>query len=194
MTTTVALGEHFKRLLDFSGREDRASFWPYAAVAFVLVMIAGALIFVPIAVTMLQAMQQFAAQHPESVTVTQGPGDYTVSMHGEHPAFVPIGWIILYFVVTFGSAVLLYAAAVARRLHDTGRSGLWGILPLPFILYSSVQMPRLFAAIGAGAEPDMTLFLSVFLSNLLYIITLLVLILLLAGKSTQRPNRFDKTA
>lgn len=36
MPATVTIGGHFKRLFDFAGRENRASFWPYAALAFVL--------------------------------------------------------------------------------------------------------------------------------------------------------------
>lgn len=58
-------------------------------------------------------------------------------------------------------------------------------MPIPFILYSSVQMPRMFASIGSGFEPDMTLFLSVVLSNFFYMVTLIWLIVILAGPSEQ---------
>jgi len=67
-------------------------------------------------------------------------------------------------------------------------------MPLPFILYSSVQMPRMFASVGTGTQPDMSLFFSIFFSNMLYIITLIWLIVLLAGASEQVPNRYDGTA
>ena len=189
MTTTVTLGEHFKRLFDFSGREDRASFWPYAAVVFILIMGAGMIIFVPMMIGTIRDMQQFAMQHPDQVTVTSGPGQYSVSVRGNHPEFMPARSIALYLGVTFGLAILLYAAAIVRRLHDRGKSGFWGLMPLPFILYGSVQMPRLFASVGMNAEPDLALFLSVFFSNFLYLATLIWLIVMLAGPGKASSDR-----
>ena len=186
MTETVPLWEHFKRLFDFNGREDRPSFWPYAAVAFLLITAAGMIIFVPMMSRAMHEMQQFAVQHPEQATVTSGPGQYSISVRGNHPEFMPGRSVALYLAVTFGLAILLYAAAVVRRLHDRGKSGFWGLMPLPFLLYSSIQMPRLFASVGGSTQPDMTMFFSVFLSNLLYIVTLIWLIVLLAGPSEQR--------
>lgn len=183
MTADVTLWEHFTRLFDFRGREDRASFWPYAAVAFILIMAAGMVIFVPMMSRAMHEMQQFAAQHPDQATVTSGPGQYSISVRGDHPDFMPAKSVALYLAVTFGLAILLYAAAVVRRLRDRGKSGFWGLMPLPFILYSSIQMPRMFASVGGSTQPDMALFFSVFLSNLLYIVTLIWLIVLLAGSS-----------
>lgn len=193
MSASVSLLDHFKKLFDFTGREDRASFWPYAAVAFIITMVAGMIIFVPMMSRSLHAMQQFAAQHPDQATVTSGPGQYSISIRGNHPEFMPSGSMALFLGVTFGLAILLYAAAVARRLHDRGKSGFWGLMPLPFIIYSSVQMPRMFASVGPGAQPDMTVFFSIFLSNLFYIVTLIWLIVLLAGPSEPAPNRYGTT-
>ena len=183
MSASVSLLEHFKRLFDFSGHEDRASFWPYAAVAFVITMLVGMAVFVPMMSHAMQAMQQYAAQHPDQATVTSGPGQYSISIQGNHPEFMPTGTLVLFLAVSFGLAILLYAAAVVRRLHDRGKSGLWGLMPLPFIIYSSIQMPRMFGSVGTGAQPDMVLFFSIFFSNLLYIVTLIWLIVLLAGPS-----------
>jgi uncharacterized membrane protein YhaH (DUF805 family) len=193
MSASVSLLDHFKKLFDFTGREDRASFWPYAAVAFIITMVVGMVIFVPMMSRSLHAMQQFAAQHPDQATVTSGPGQYSISIQGNHPEFMPSQSMALFLAVTFGLAVLLYAAAVVRRLHDRGRSGLWGLMPLPFIIYSSVQMPKMLASVGTGAQPDLTVFFSIFLSNLFYIITLIWLIVLLAGPSELAPNRYSTT-
>lgn len=193
MSASVSLTEHFKRLFDFRGREDRASFWPYAAVVFIITMVAGMIIFVPMMSRTMHAMQKFAAQHPDQATVTSGPGQYSISVQGDHPEFMPAGSLALFLAVTFGLAILLYAAAVVRRLHDRGKSGFWGLMPLPFIIYSSVQMPRMFASVGTATEPDLTLFFSMFLSNLFYIITLIWLIVLLAAPSEPAPNRYNTT-
>src|SRR6476620_763107 len=187
MSASVSLSDHFKRLFDFEGREDRASFWPYAAVAFIITMIAGMTILVPMMLRSVDAMQQFAVQHPDQATITSGPGLYSISVQGDQPEFMPADSMALFLAVTFGVAILLYAAAVVRRLHDRGKSGFWGLMPLPFIIYSSVQMPRAFGA--TGDQLDMTLFFSIFLSNLFYIVTLVWLIVLLAGPSEPAPNR-----
>lgn len=194
MSATVTLRQHFARLFDWTGREDRASFWPYAAVAFAITMVAGMVIFVPMMSRSLHAMQEFAAQHPEQATITNGPGQYSISIRANQPGFIPAGSMVLYLGVSFGLAILLYAAAVVRRLHDRGKSGFWGLIPLPFIIFSSVQLPRMFASFAGGAQPDMTVFFSIFLSNLLYIITLIWLIILLAGQSDPRPNRHNTIA
>jgi uncharacterized membrane protein YhaH (DUF805 family) len=187
----VGLWEHFARLFDFRGSEDRASFWPFAALAFVIIMIAGGLIFVPMMLHSMRAMQDYATQHPDQTTITQGPGQYSISVQGHHPEFFPMETMATYLAVTFGLAILLYAAAVARRLHDRGKSGLWGLLPLPFIIYSSIMMPMLFTSPEA---PNVGLFLSMFLSNLLYMVTLIWLIVMLAGPSSPNASRDDLDA
>ena len=188
MTATVTVFGHFKRLFDFSGREDRASFWPYAVLAFALIMVVGMVIFVPMMNRAMHEMQQFAVQHPDQVTVASGPGRYSISVRGDHPHFMSPGSVALFLAVNFGLAILLYSAAVVRRLRDRGKPGFWGLMPLPFVLYSSVQMPRMFASVGVGTQPDMTLFFSVFFSNMLYIVTLIWLIVLLAGPGKVTPD------
>lgn len=150
---------------------------------FVIIMAAGMTIFVPLMTHAMHEMQQFAAQHPDQAVITSGPGHYSISVHGNHPVFMPAGSIATYLAVTFGLAILLYAAAVVRRLHDRGKTGYWGLMPLPFILYSSIQMPKMFASVGSGIEPNLTLLFSIFFSNLLYIVTLIWLIMILAGPS-----------
>ena len=150
----VALFEHFRRLFQVSGHEDRASFWPYATLVFGIVMIAGFAIFVPMMQRSMTAMQQYAAQHPEQASIDNGRGQYSISVQGHHPELMTTGPLAWYLGVTFGLAIVLYAAAVARRLHDRGMSGKWGLMPLPFIIYSSVQMPRMFDR--SGPEPSLT--------------------------------------
>jgi len=183
MSATVTLWQHFTRVFDFKGREDRASFWPYAAVAFVITTLAGMSIFVPMMSRTMHEMQHFAAEHPDQATVINGPGQYSISVRGNHPAFTSERSMALFLGVGFGVAILLYAAAVVRRLHDREKSGYWALMPIPFIVYSSVQIPRAFSSPNIGAQPDMALFFSIFFSNLLYIVTLIWLIVLLVGPS-----------
>ncbi|MGH6996997.1 MAG: DUF805 domain-containing protein, partial [Phenylobacterium sp.] len=92
-------------------------------------------------------------------------------------------------LLMFGLLVALLAAAVARRLHDSGRSAFWGLLPLPFVAYSSAMFFRLFSQFTSGT-PDPRLFFSVFASNMLYIVVLVTLIVLLALRSSPGQNRY----
>jgi hypothetical protein len=64
-------------------------------------------------------------------------------------------------------------------------------MPLPFIIYSSIMMPRMFASMD---EQNISLFFSIFFSNMLYIATLIALIVLLAGAGDPEPNRYDAPA
>ena len=188
MSAIVSVKEHFKRLFDFRGQEDRASFWPYAGAALAITMAAGLVVFVPAMIHAMRPMLQFAALQPDQTAAASGPGHYSISVRSTHPQFMPAAPMALFLAVTFGLAILLYAAAVVRRLHDRGKSGFWGLMPLPFAVYSSVQMLGVFASAGRIALSDTALFLSILMSNLCYIITLIWLIVLLAGSSKQTPN------
>jgi len=182
---------HLKGLLSFSGREGRKPFWIWAALNLVLSMAMMAAVMVPTMIDMFSRIERFADEHPEQVTRTYGPGSYSIRIEGDHPELMPdfsgmIGWIGLGTMLS----VILLAAAVVRRLHDSGRSGVWGLLPLPFLTAGMVMMPRLFDQFAAGPEPDLGIFFAVFLNNLAYLAALGVLIVLLALRGTPGENRF----
>ena len=194
LSAKIGLLEHFRKIASFRGREDRASFWPYAALVLGIVMIAGFLMTIPMMVQSMQAMQEFNVQgsDPGLMNNSYGLEEFSTPGQVDVPERMPSsGFIWAYLAVTFGLAVVLYAAAVVRRLHDRGRSGAWALLPLPFVLYTSVQVPRMFGSIERGGQPDMVLFLSLFLSSILFWIALGALVVLLAGPGDPGPNRHD---
>jgi uncharacterized membrane protein YhaH (DUF805 family) len=182
MSATISFWDHFKRLFDFRGRENRASFWPYGAVAFIITIPLTIIILVLMNHIML-ASRHFTSQQPEQRTMTSRLGQHSVSLPGNHPHFMAPGSITL---VICAVAVLFFAAAVVRRLHDGGKSGFWGLMPLPFMIYPSLQTPKLLALVGT-AEFD-ELFFSMAISNLFYLVTLIWLIVLLAGPSKPAPE------
>ena len=117
----VGFWDHFRRLASFSGREDRASFWPYAAFVFGLSMVGMFAVMIPAMAESMRKMQNFAAEHPDQATVTSGPGQYSISIEGNHPELMPdTGGMITAISIILLIAVMLYAAAVVRRLHDRG--------------------------------------------------------------------------
>lgn len=107
------------------------------------------------------------------------------------PAGLSAAFLAAYLAVTFGLAILLYAAAVVRRLHDRGMSGAWALMPLPFILYQTIQVPRLFGSTAHGGQPETAMLLSLAFSHLFYWLALLALVVMLAGPSDSGPNRYD---
>lgn len=92
-------------------------------------------------------------------------------------------------MLMFAALVALLAAAVTRRLHDSGLSGFWGLLPLPFVIYSATMFVRLNSEFETGGW-DMRLFFSIMISHILGVVAMVWLIVLLARRSAPGPNRF----
>jgi uncharacterized membrane protein YhaH (DUF805 family) len=185
------LVSNIRGLARFSGRASQGQFWPYALTVFGAVMVAWAAIFVPFMTETMNRMATFAAAHPELSTVQTSPTSYSVSIQGDHPELMPdMSGVLRGLGVLAILTVALLAAAVTRRLHDRGRRGFWGLMPLPFIAFSVVNMGKLFAQFGGAGAPDMGLFFAVFFSNMLYLIGLVCLTVLLIRKGVVGPNAF----
>lgn len=186
----LSLRYNLARLARFSGRESAGLFWPYVGTVLFLLFVGISGILVPIFTGTFGRMQRFAAEHPDQSTVTSGPGGYSISIQGNHPELFPdMSGITHVMMIGIAIAVLLLAAAVARRLHDRGRSGYWGLLPLPFLFFGLFAMGRVFTA----NPPDLRLFALIFCNNLLYLAALLFLIVQLAGGSTPGANAYGET-
>lgn len=174
MSATVGLLEHFSRLLDLKGREDRASFWPYAALVYGIMMVGSFVVMMP----MMHSTMRTASE---------------ATLQGSTAAFPDMGFFFTGMMIMTAFAVVLYAAAVVRRLHDAGLSGFWGLMPLPFLLFGMIRMRGLFESFPS-TQPDMDRFNQIFINNLIYILSLIALIVLLARRSNPHPSRFDSEA
>jgi uncharacterized membrane protein YhaH (DUF805 family) len=178
-------------LLRFSGREGRALFWPYALLVIALDVVAMFALIVPAIGDVLARMQRFAVAHPDQATIDSGPGHYSITIQGYHPELMPdMSFLLAGVAVLALASIVLLAAAISRRLHDCRRPGWWGLLPLPFVALATLMMPRLFAGFRTGQVPDMRLFMAMFFNNLLYLVSLALLTILLAGDGTKGSNRF----
>lgn len=184
---------NFESLSRFSGRDGRGRFWPYAGAVFVLACLSIWLVMAPIFET-LGRIRQFAREHPEEATIVSGPGYYYVSIEGAHPELMPDFEAMMYGIaaVTAVTALLL-AAAVTRRLHDRGRSGAWELVPLILLVTGFFGM-NIFINFGTGALPAPGLLFLIFLNNLLYLASLVLLVIQLASAGTRGPNRFGAGA
>ena len=153
---------HIGALTRFSGRETRAMFWPWVGIVMVL-----------------------------NLLITLATGSFSITIQSDNPesmseisSFFAIIWIGALI------AIVLLAAAVVRRLHDSGRSGLLGILPLPFLGFGFYLMDNLFGRLRFEEEPDMNQFKLLFANNILYLALLALLAYLLARKSSVGDNSF----
>lgn len=190
MSFLAAIRGNLSRLHDFTGREQRQSFWRYVLAIMAALMVAGVIGMMLLMQGMSGKVQAIAAAHPEDVTIPQGPGSYSVQVHGNHPELMPdFAMALTVWSVAAALVVLLLAAAVARRLHDRGSSGAWGLMPLPFLFSGLFGMRRAFGSMKGGG-PDLGWFFLIFANNLVYLGTLAVLVVLLAKAGDPAPNRF----
>jgi uncharacterized membrane protein YhaH (DUF805 family) len=138
-------------------------------------------------------MQKFAAEHPDQVTVTQSPGQYSIQVHGSHPELMPdFGMMFGLMAAIVLLIAILLGAAIVRRLHDSNWRGWIALVPFGLLLNGLAMMRMLFSELLQGKEPDMRLFGLILANNLAYLISLGGLLYLLIRKGTAGPNRFDE--
>ncbi len=177
-------------LTNFSDRQTRGQFWPYALTILALMFVVNAAIFIPVLTESMERMRAFAAEHPELATVQRTATSESISIRGRHPELMPdFGLMIVAIGALAVAAVLLLAAAVTRRLHDRGKSGLWGLAPLVLLVSGFAIMSALFRQFGQSSV-DLTLFGVGFINNALYLASLVTLIIWLVGPGAPSENRY----
>ena len=177
-------------LFRFSGRESRALFWPYAITVFLLSILAGILLFIPVMMDTMTRAMDYAQTHPGGIPQA-APGQPPVLP----PELMPdMSRMIVPMLIVNLVCILLLAAAAVRRLHDTDRTGWWAALPLPFHAVAAAIGP---AAAKAMQEAMMshtrhssTLMTLSSLNSALSLLALVALVILLVGEGTKGPNRF----
>ena len=188
-----AILDGFRRLADFKGRDKRGQFWPYALTVVALSFIALWLGMIPAMTTIFEQASAVAATHPEAATVVSGPGHYSVEIHDE--AYMPdMGPFFLVLRIGVAAIVILLAAAVTRRLHDTGRAGYWGLPPVIFLTLGLTAFPIVMEKFMEEEGFGMSLFMLLFLNNMLYIASLIGLIILLSLDTKTVANRYGPPA
>jgi uncharacterized membrane protein YhaH (DUF805 family) len=176
------------RLLLFSGRETRGQFWPYAISLFIVQLAVGMLLLIPVMFDMFARLQRYLIEHPEGLPTETGPYPGAVVLPPElmpDMAIVTVPAAVLNLLF-----VLLLAAAVVRRLHDRDKSGWWALMPVPFMVYGQIKGPEAATMMMSGAMARSPEMLLVMLSNLLYWIALIVLVVILAQTGTDGPNSY----
>lgn len=145
-------------LFRFSGRDNRARFWPYTIAVYVVGMSVFMLIVGP---RMMIAASRFIR-------------------HGAAP-FPDTSDLLWWTAVVIASQVFLLAAAVTRRLRDRHKPIGWALLPLVLLAVHLLAFgdPR-----SAFLLTGWTYF-AAFLLNIGYLASVIFLIVLLAGASPE---------
>jgi len=190
MKTYLAnLRRHLTSLHRFSGRETVDQFWAWAGTVLFALMVSFSVAGRFALSDWFAGVERIARENPELVTRSVGPGHYSVRVEGHHPELVPALLPFITLAAAFGVIViLLLGAALTRRLHDSGRTGFWALLPIPFLLGGLWLMPQLFGS--RGAAPDMQLLFLLFVNNVVYLATIALLVFFTTKSGTPGPNRY----
>ena len=167
-------------------------FWPYAITVVLVLYGLGTLFGFWVYFEMLQRL---------GVAIWDGDVIYTDAQTEDFLAFFEEVFrvAIPYAAISMALHVVPLAAAIVRRLHDTGRTGLWVLMPLPFGLYGLYAMERLFAYVprlirAEGQDPAVFAFMAEFTwafgAALLWLAALIWLIVFLCGRGQPQENRY----
>lgn len=188
-TYLASLRYQLASLHRFSGRDSVNRFWAWAGTVLCALFLGFGIAASRIMASWLEHVERFARDHPELVTRSVGPGHYSVQIKGDHPELMPdlgsfIGLTVAFMIV----AIVLLGASLARRLHDTGRSGLLALLPVPFLASALWFTPRL---IGSwNAAPDLRLSMLLFANNIVYLASVALLVFFTTKSGTPGSNHF----
>lgn len=151
-----AIRHGFANLTNFEGRDARQAFWYWVLFLYLCTMVIGFAISIPMsmqgmAIGIQQGMAQVGSSNPQAAQAAVQSAVYE-SMKGYMPLLL---WTSL------ASALILLlglVASVVRRLHDSGLSGYWALLPGALQAYSAAMIPsqlgridRMMAASMSGA-------------------------------------------
>jgi uncharacterized membrane protein YhaH (DUF805 family) len=190
-----AMFDPFKRITDFSGRSTRPQFWP-----FIFLYYAGSQL---VTLAMISPFMSRVNRIVEAQAQSQGEPD--------PEAFAKLftdGSFIEMMKTAVGISVILsllflvpLAGAVTRRLHDTNRSGLWALPSVLLLMSGLFLMWRALGPFLFHGIPDMNAInpqdivqaiIPIFVNNLLYIITIIMLLVVCAQDGTVGSNRFGE--
>ena len=180
-------------ILQFNGRSRRADFWIYAIFVFSLAFIVWGVVMTMEMSRTFAEVQQYANANPGKVTISSGPGGVSYRFNESAPGVGPdfeylLAWISAIALVS----VALLAAAAVRRLHDTDRTGLWMLLPLPFLFGGLWLMKSVFNEFQTAAELELGVFALGLVNNLVYLATMAFVGFLLLRSGSAGENRFGE--
>lgn len=133
-------------LLRFSGRERRSTFWIFVAFVLILRVVISVVVAIPVTFGIVQtALQAGGAPGGDAVDAVVRTKVAQIA-----PTIV---WASVWIAI---GTVALLCAAFVRRLHDSGLSGWFALIPAAAFLGAQGQLvarlPQIEAALGVAAR------------------------------------------
>jgi uncharacterized membrane protein YhaH (DUF805 family) len=185
----AALRYHAKHLLVFYGRDSRQTFWYWFLLLFIVNIAAGMAMAVPMTINAMVA----------GIHAAKG-GDEAAAQAAMMTQMAAMMGRLIALSIAIGVAnVLLIAAPLVRRIHDSANSGLWAILAAVIYLISlglawsrSTDSVALMRRLAAAQNPDVALQMQGQMAwdALLGYVPIVMVIGFGLLKSTPGPNRY----
>lgn len=192
---TASLRHCYANLLTFTGRDTRAQFWPFALLHLAIAAAGMAGLMVPMVLGAIAKAEAFAAANPDKVIVTQTATSRSITFKEPVPGLVPdLDGMIMPVLISGVVFIALHAAAVVRRLHDTGRGGWIGLIPSVLFVIAGALMQQVFAQFGESGAPDLGPFFIAWLAALAYNVSVIVLVILLVQPGKAAGNRYAEVS
>ena len=144
----------FKKYCTFTGRARRSEYWSLVLFSFLVSIIPGIFLFFSLIFTVTQTVVNFTQNMPNSYSRNNNKYNMEEIVEKSTSSFTPL---ILFFTMIIVIINILLAipiiSAGVRRLHDTGRSGLFillffipfgNIILLIFFIEDSQQAPNMY--------------------------------------------------
>ena len=184
----TSVRHNLRGLARFSGRDSQRQFWPWAIIVFLVSQAAATIIVaIPLGMAFSRIMQIVVKEAAKPTLDPEASDILAQRIVAEMTSEMGAVWQFVALVDMV--AIALLAAAVVRRLHDRGRTGLWGLLPVPFLAVSVAATPYTLQFGMAQREMTPTDALLVLAGPMSWV-TVIVLIVLLVGESDPGANRF----
>lgn len=172
------------------GRDARQTFWYYVLFLYLIQMVAGMLIAIPMMVEMFGQMF-------EGIRAGADPRQMNALMFGAMNGPIEAS---MWLAMGLGAASLLaLAASLVRRLHDSDLSGWWSLLPGLIYLANLIHMPtqieqtrELLAKVAEMPQPpsQLEMMQGQELTMVLAYLPIVLLVIMGVRKSSPGPNRF----
>lgn len=191
----AAIKHGLGNLTNFNGRDARQAFWYYVLFVYLVTIVIGLVASIPMTMqAMMIGVEQGMAHagDPEAARVAMQQATLA-----NFDTFLPA----LFWTGAISAAILLLglAAAIVRRLHDSGLSGYWALLPGALQVFNLVSMPSqieqsraMMAAQFADPSAGMGMFASAASAAVLGWAAIVLVIVFGVRKSTPGPNRFGE--
>lgn len=185
-----AIKYNLANLTNLHGRDARQTFWYYVLFLYIIQMVAGMLIAIPMMVEMFGQMF-------EGIRAGADPRQMNALMFGAMNGPIEAS---MWLAMGLGAASLLaLAASLVRRLHDSDLSGWWSLLPGLIYLANLIHMPtqieqtrELLAKVAEMPQPpsQLEMMQGQELTMVLAYLPIVLLVIMGVRKSSPGPNRF----